>query len=147
MRLPVNNAVITSSYGMRQLNGKPQFHDGIDFISRANNMVFSISNGTVIYDKDNYRESFRFSDPKESGGNCVIVQFKNNSLTYYVRYWHLIENNVKKDQVISENYFIGRYGDVGLSYGAHLHIDLYIQGNTGWIKSNIEDFFRNNKVL
>jgi murein DD-endopeptidase MepM/ murein hydrolase activator NlpD len=132
MRYPVDNPVITSPYGKRILNGKEQFHDGIDFISRERNSVYSIANGIVIYDKDDYNEIKRWDvNLSDSGGNFVIISHNINNKNYFCRYLHLERNIVEKNQYINQSDLIGKYADVGYSFGAHLHFDCY---DDKWIK-------------
>jgi len=118
--------IITSPYGDRTLKGKKQFHSGLDFISETNeNTVFAIYDGWVTYDQDNYDESLRWVDRHHSGGNMVIIKHRINDVSYYARYLHLLDNYIKKDQPVKAGQKIGVYADVGISYGAHLHLDLY----------------------
>jgi murein DD-endopeptidase MepM/ murein hydrolase activator NlpD len=147
MRLPVNDYKITSGYGERILKGKKEFHDGIDFKSITDKNVYAVCDCVCSYDKDNYQESLRWSDPKESGGNCVIIDFRLGNTLFHMRYWHLTDNLVNAGQKLKEGDLIGHYGDVGYSFGAHLHNDLYMQSKNKWEKINIEDFYKTCKLL
>ena len=122
---PVNNHIITSPYGERVLQGKKQFHNGIDFISRDDNRVFSIADGIVVYDMDDYDHLKRWIDLKHSAGNYMIIQHHIGNEDYYVRYLHLEYNLKQKGESVKIGELIGKYGDYGISYGAHLHIDCY----------------------
>ena len=146
MRLPVDNAVITSHYGPRKLNGKEEFHDGLDFISRENNNVFAICDSVCSYDMDNYNDALRWTDKHHSAGNMFIIDFVLNNTLFHMRYLHISDNLVKQGQQIKEGELLGHYADVGYSFGAHLHNDLYMQSD-GWLKINIEDFYKNLKLL
>lgn len=147
MRLPVDNYKITSPYGERILNGKKEFHDGIDFKSIINNNVYSICDCICSYDMDNYDESLRWTDKHHSGGNMVIVDFQLGNTLFHMRYLHLIDNLIKQKQKIKEGMLIGHYGDVGYSFGAHLHNDLYMQSIDKWIKIDIDNFYKTCKLL
>lgn len=125
MIYPVRNFVITSSYGNRILNGKKQFHDGIDFISRENNIVLAVTDGVVEFDEDNYEDAKRWVDIKHSAGNYLIIRHAINGEIYYCRYLHLGENFVSKGDTVEGGQKIGTYADAGISYGAHLHFDVY----------------------
>lgn len=138
MRLPVNQFRITSHYGMRTLQGKEQFHDGIDFVSNENSNVYSPFDGICSYDMDNYEEAKRWTDNHMSGGNMVIVDYVIDNLLYHMRFLHLNPNFISQGQGIPEGVRIGNYADVGISYGAHLHNDLYSED---WKKLNIEEFY------
>ena len=125
--LPVRFAKITSEYGkLRTLpDGKTGVHDGIDFISTSDSkLVFSICDGFVVYDFDDYCHLKRYEKPN-TGGNMVIVTAVVNNKTYHIRYLHLIKNFVTKGQRVAEGTILGEYGDVGYSFGAHLHLDVY----------------------
>ena len=139
MRLPVNNPVITSRYGWRILNGQRQWHNGIDLISRESSKVYSpFPDGVVVYDMDNYNELTRWSDAHMSGGNMICIQYIVNGIKYYMRFLHLGINIVFNGQKVSEGQELGYYANVGISYGAHTHNDLY---DEKWVNLNIEEFY------
>lgn len=124
MRHPVNNHIITSKYGERVLNGVKEFHPGVDYVGEAK-LVYAMEDGKVTTDKDNYDESKRWNkDMPDSLGNVVIIQHGD----YYVRYCHLATNNVSVGDTVKRGDKIGVYGDVGYSFGAHLHVDAWTLG-------------------
>jgi murein DD-endopeptidase MepM/ murein hydrolase activator NlpD len=142
---PLKDLKITSHYGLRSLDGKMQFHDGIDLISTSgNNLVYSIFDGIVCYDFDFYNHALRFKDKKHSAGNYVIIKSIIDNDIFYIRYLHLIENFVTINQMIDSGQTIGKYGDVGYSFGAHLHIDMF---NRNWEKIDVESFLKKYEVL
>lgn len=123
---PVKSPVITSPYGWRSLHGQRQFHDGIDVISAiGDKSVYAICPGIVVHDVDYYDESKRWTDGRHSAGNMVIILHEVGELKFYLRYLHLVENYVSLRGIVEEGDPIGMYGDVGYSFGAHLHVDLY----------------------
>lgn len=138
MRYPVDDYKITSDYGWRKLNGEKQFHDGIDFVG-SSNAVYAISNGIVEYDQDDYNHELRWMDRHHSAGNMVIIRHTIGGEMYYVRYLHLAENTVSKNDFVNEGDIIGAYGDVGYSFGAHLHVDVY---DMKWKKKNPHIIFK-----
>jgi murein DD-endopeptidase MepM/ murein hydrolase activator NlpD len=131
--IPVKSPVVTSPYGPRVLNGQQQFHDGVDFVACGDNgsvgsadrTVSSIGPGEVIYDKDNYQEAGRWTNPEDSAGNMVIVKTAIGGAAYYVRYLHLGINRVSVGQRVEAGQALGTYADAGYSFGAHLHLDAY----------------------
>lgn len=126
MIAPVKHPIVTSPYGPRILNGKAENHQGIDMISGIDDKsVYSILPGKVILDFDQYVHQRRFSDKKMSAGNYVCIQYEFNNTVYYVRYLHLSENFVALGGLVDEGERIGLYGDVGYSFGAHLHFEVY----------------------
>ena len=120
---PVNNPIITSPYGWRKIQGKKQFHNGIDFISGDNDKsVFSILDGVCVYDMDDYAPELRWKAKKHSAGNYVIIKHEMDGKIYYFRYLHLGENYLSLNEKVTAGQIIGKYADAGISYGAHLHL-------------------------
>jgi murein DD-endopeptidase MepM/ murein hydrolase activator NlpD len=146
MIIPVEyNYIVTSPYGPRVLNGKKQNHKGIDFISDSGiRDVYSIADGIVTYDQDDYDEAKKWTDRHHSAGNMVIVRHELKDGLFYVRYLHLLENIVRKEQRVSEGEIIGEYANVGMSYGAHLHIDAY---DMHWKPYNITLLFNSGGII
>lgn len=129
---------ITSKYGWRTLNGKKQFHDGIDFASNVNNGVIAVHDGIIAYDQDDYDHSLRWIDRHHSAGNMFILDFLLGGSLYHLRYLHIVKNMVSKGDLVKTGAPLGVYGDVGISYGAHVHIDLY---DKNWKKIDPTNFF------
>lgn len=122
----VEKPIITSPYGWRYLKGEKQFHNGTDIVSQTNNrdVIFPLD-GIVVYDFDDYIHNKRFEDSKHSGGNYCIIKCKFQKDIYYIKLLHLVANFVELQQEVKAGDLIGRYGDVGYSFGAHLHISIY----------------------
>jgi murein DD-endopeptidase MepM/ murein hydrolase activator NlpD len=144
MILPVENYVITSHYGKRVLHGKEEFHAGVDFISRERRRVFAIAPGRCTYDMDNYQESLRWTDRKHSLGNFCIIDSIIDQKLLHIRYCHLVENFVYVGFKLEEGNYVGDYADVGLSYGAHLHLDAF---DEEWKVVNIEEILKDGGLL
>jgi len=136
---PVIAPVLTSDYGPRILNVVQQFHDGIDIVNAGQNVsdrlnpvntqVFAIAPGIVCYDFDKYDDRFRFDlqgHKEDSAGNMVIIDSEIEGIKYFIRYLHLIKNTVMQGDIIKTGQNIGDYADVGFSYGAHTHIDVFL---------------------
>jgi murein DD-endopeptidase MepM/ murein hydrolase activator NlpD len=139
MIYPVKNPIVTSGYGNRLLNGVKNFHDGIDFVSGSGDQtVFAVADGTVVYDFDAYDDALRWIDQKMGAGNYVILSHVFNGEIFFCRYIHLGGNTVSHGQKISEGSSIGVYADVGYSYGAHLHFDIY---DKNWKKIDPTPYF------
>lgn len=117
---------VTSGWGPRVLNGATQHHNGIDYISESGNRtVQAMAAGVVVYDQDNYDDTLRWTDPKHSAGNMIIIKSNIAGQDYYIRYLHLASNFVTINTAVTEGQAIGVYGDVGYSFGAHVHIDFF----------------------
>mgnify|MGYP001548217818 CR=1 FL=1 len=116
---------VTSPYGERIINGKKEFHTGIDYVNQNDDRrLVSIANGIVFADKDNYNHAKRYLDPEHSVGNFIILQHIINGKDYFSYYFHVEENYVSKDDVVEQGQIIGKYGDVGYGWGAHLHFEI-----------------------
>lgn len=137
IKAPVNNPKVTSPYGNGMLNGKPRFHDGIDFIGSSTD-VYAVAPGVVTYDFNDYDAAHRWDDPKHSAGNYIIIETRIDGKTYFCRYLHLGENYVSYGQEIKAGEKIGVYADAGYSFGAHLHFDMYTDK---WLKIDPTPFF------
>lgn len=123
---------ITSPYGQRTINGKPQFHKGIDYVNgdspknyHKDKSVIAICDGICVFDFDSYDDKKRWNDPEHSAGNMVVLEHVIDDKKYFIRYLHLAKNNVKLKQKVKKGDVIGEYGDAGISYGAHVHIDMW----------------------
>lgn len=107
---------VTSPYGNRSLG----YHRGID-ISGANasgSLVVAGATGTVT----------------EAGwstggyGNYVVIDHGNGIETLYA---HMLDNSlmVSPGDIVTKGQAIGRVGNTGYSFGAHLHFEVRINGN------------------
>lgn len=109
-------------------------HTGIDYIGR-DFRVYAICDGIVIKDFDDYDPRKRWTDRRHSAGNYVLISSMIHGKRIYHRYVHLGENNVDHGQPVKQGEQIGLYADVGQSFGAHLHFDMY---DENWNKPNPE---------
>lgn len=110
---PVSGKV-TSYFGTRILNGKIDFHNGIDIAAAAGTKIINPYNGII--------ESVFYN---AQGGNQVIIKHDNGLTTGYA---HLNSIEVIKGQKVKELQVLGTVGNTGVSTGAHLHFtvtDLY----------------------
>lgn len=119
MRLPLEDSVLTSSYGMRisPISGQWKMHHGIDMAAPKGTPVYSCKSGIVTTVKMN----------DNVYGNYVIVSHKNNMTSFYA---HLSEIDVHENQNITSGYLLGKVGQTGLATGPHLHFEIRIKGNS-----------------
>ncbi len=115
---------ITSSYGSRVINKKASFHHGIDVVGNAGKYnavdgVIAHSSGTVVEVVTNQKNNIG-SSGTESYGNYVKIKHEN----YFTLYAHLDTVYVKKGQVVKCGQLLGKMGNTGNSYGAHLHFEV-----------------------
>ena len=124
---------VGDGYGWRKLQGRRNWHNGIDYTTAAdtgpgsvcNRAVLAMADGVVVFDKDNYNHGLRYTVPEHTGGNMVIVRSVIDGSSYYIRYLHLVGNSVSHGELVSEGQIIGEYGDAGYSFGPHLHVDFW----------------------
>lgn len=121
---------ISSGYGERKdpnpkNKGKVQFHDGIDLVSTTGICkVFAIADGIVEYDRDNYDHSKRWEigGPNTVGNRIVLLHELPDGTKWRSLYFHLVVNNLSLGQKVKVGDLIGVHGDVGYSFGSHLHL-------------------------
>ncbi len=107
---------VTSPFGSRSLG----YHRGID-ISGANasgKLVVAGASGTVTeagWNTGGY-------------GNYVVISHGNGVETLYA---HMLDNSlmVSPGDVVQKGQTIGRVGNTGYSFGAHLHFEVRVNGN------------------
>ncbi len=142
MHLPVSNALLTSEEGWRQnpIPGQAglQYHDGRDYgcPGHANQSVFAMWAGTVVYDMDNYEDCKRWTDARHSIGNFVTIKSTIAGVEFFIRYCHMGKNYVNLGDQVNEGQIIGAYADVGQSNAPHVHVDAYLASN--WQKVSIK---------
>lgn len=97
-------------------------HIGIDlgWQTVQNDGILAHSGGTVVF-----RQTRRVNAPGSKGnasyGNCVKLLHPNG---YYTLYAHLSDVDVEDGQKVEKGQQIGRMGNTGNSYGAHLHFEV-----------------------
>lgn len=103
---------ITSGFGTRKdpLNGKRQFHCGIDISANVGMKVRAAADGRVI-----------FSGWKPGYGNVVIVRHDGGYITVYA---HNSKNLVSGESRVKRGEDIARSGMTGAVTGAHLHFEI-----------------------
>ena len=131
-KLPISGGtIITSGYGNRTLNGALSKHAGIDFRGAEGTEIRSANTGTVV-------EIFDEPDKNTGRGHCVIVESTSDKVygkTTKIRtiYMHMKEKPpVSKGSTVTKGSdVIGKVGNTGASYGAHLHFGVISDGSDG----------------
>ncbi|WP_311878683.1 M23 family metallopeptidase [Microbacterium forte] len=116
---PFPLAYVTSEYGYRASG----FHEGIDLSggpASSGEPIPSAGAGTVVTSVTLH----------EGWGNYVVVDHGtdadgNNLRTLYA---HMIEPGVPVGTVVDRGDTLGRVGNTGNSYGAHLHFETWVNG-------------------
>ncbi len=105
---------ITSPYGVRVLNGRKEFHAGIDIGGPTGTNIVAAESGRVSY--TGYMRGF---------GNVIILSHDGG---YSTVYGHNSVNLVKKGQYVKKGSIIGKVGRTGNATGSHLHFEIRLGG-------------------
>lgn len=113
--LPVQSAV-TSYFGSRRSYGYGfgSYHAGTDFDGEVGMPVVAPSPGVVV-----------LAEPLVVRGHAILIDHGWGIVTGY---WHLSSINVEVGQAVAAGELIGLLGNTGLSTGAHLHWELWVNG-------------------
>ena len=107
---------VTSPRGWRTLNGKRDYHKGIDLVGADDTTVYSVCAGTV-------RTAFQAN----GAGNYVVVTMSDGRRVFYM---HLASFKVKTGDTVRVGQAIGVMGNTGYSFGAHTHLELRPAGTS-----------------
>lgn len=113
---PLENRVITSSFGMRHhpLTKVKSFHKGSDLRAKIGTKIFTTADGIV--------SSASYS---ALSGNQIVVL---HNFGFETRYSHLKEMLVSVGEVTRKGDLIGYSGNTGRSLAAHLHYEIRYLG-------------------
>lgn len=123
MILPYKGTVrVTSPFGWRTLNGKREYHKGIDLVG-TDKTVRAVVGGvvgqsTIITDHTNRTSEW---------GNYVRVDGEDGRLYYYC---HLAQRLVSRGDRVSVGDALGIEGSTGKSTGSHLHFEVRENGKS-----------------
>jgi murein DD-endopeptidase MepM/ murein hydrolase activator NlpD len=125
---PFPSSPITSGFGPRG----GSFHYGIDFFPGEGTPIGAIADGVVTY-----------AGAGSGGwGNYVTVQHNINGTVVESLYAHMQWGSVSvaQGQAVSVGQFLGAVGATGRAYGAHLHLELKVNGTNvdpyAWLQAN-----------
>jgi murein DD-endopeptidase MepM/ murein hydrolase activator NlpD len=115
-RMPLENMVLTSSYGMRNhpVLGKRRKHNGVDLAAPRGTPVYATADGKI-------EMAQRYS----SYGNYVQIAHGGE---YETRYAHLSSYTVAEGDMVHKGELIGYVGSTGRSTGPHLHYEVRLEG-------------------
>ncbi len=113
---PVSTAykVISSPFGNRTVNGRPNFHYGVDIPAPAGSNVYASQSGVVVYAEWHY-----------SYGNYVVI---NHGGGYTTLYAHNTSLAVSAGQTVEQGQVIAYVGQTGSAYGNHCHFEVRFNG-------------------
>lgn len=111
---PMNLGYLTAPYGYSSVYGS-SWHSGMDMSTYHwdEGNIYSISDGWVA-----------FADYNGTMGNVVMIHHNINGNPYTSIYMHLREIDVSAGQYVNKDTVIGKMGETGAAYGAHLHLSL-----------------------
>ncbi len=112
---PVESS-ISSYFGSRRSYGRAfsSFHMGNDFRVEVGTPVRAPASGVVV-----------LAEPLTVRGNAVILDHGWGVMTGY---WHLSRLEVAVGQHVAQGQVIAETGNTGLSTGAHLHWEMWVNG-------------------
>jgi len=118
----IGSAVTTSNFGWRlhPVLGNWIMHSGRDLAAPEGTPVVAVLAGKVVS-----------SGP--AGGYGLAIEIEHGGIQRRTLYGHLSELYVKEGARVSQGEVIGRVGSTGLSTGPHLHFEMRIPQDGGWV--------------
>ena len=112
---------VTSPFGRRTLNGKPDDHKGIDVVGITDKHVCAVAGGQVVTSKIVTDKSNRTWE----WGNFVCILGDDGRMYYYC---HLSKRLVSVGRRVEAGQHIGIEGNTGYSFGSHCHFEVRENG-------------------
>jgi len=124
----IGSAVTTSPFGWRlhPILGSWIMHSGRDFATPEGTPVVAALSGQVVSSGD-------------AGGYGLAVEIEHGNPVRRTLYGHLSELYVKAGDRVRQGEVIGRVGSTGLSTGPHLHFELRLPQEGGWVATDPGD--------
>jgi murein DD-endopeptidase MepM/ murein hydrolase activator NlpD len=125
---------MSSGFGYRSApcNGCSSMHQGLDFNPGMGAPIGAVAAGTV-----------RVSGTYFSYGTAVIIDHEIDGRKVSTLYGHMIPGSspLRVGQRVAAGEFIGKVGNSGISTGAHLHLEVLMDGTlpvdpAAWIESH-----------
>ena len=113
---PSKGGWVSSLFGFRTdpLNGKREFHEGMDFAGTPGTPITAVAAGIVTW-----------SGPRYGYGNLIEV---SHGKGYITRYAHNSKNLVSVGEKVEKGEVIGLMGNTGRSTGPHVHFEVLHYG-------------------
>lgn len=121
----IGSAVTTSNFGWRlhPILGSWIMHSGRDFAAPEGTPVVAALSGQVVSSGD-------------AGGYGLAIEIEHGRPMRRTLYGHLSELYVKPGDNVRQGEVIGRVGSTGLSTGPHLHFELRLPQDGGWVATD-----------
>ncbi|MFW3505583.1 peptidoglycan DD-metalloendopeptidase family protein [Aerococcus viridans] len=97
-------------YRTNPVNGKSEFHNGMDYAVPSGTPILAVKNGTV-----------EETGSSSSAGNYVYVKMEDG---LSAGYYHLSAINVSIGDSVKAGDTLGKVGSTGMSTGPHLHFEI-----------------------
>jgi murein DD-endopeptidase MepM/ murein hydrolase activator NlpD len=110
---PVPGAVIGAHFG--EYGSWSRYHTGIDFRAAYGTPIRAVKSGVVLY----------AGNSGDWAGNHVAIKHGDSKTTMSS---HMSSMAVRAGQTVQAGQVIGRVGETGRAFGAHLHFELYPEG-------------------
>lgn len=123
---------ISSPYGPRVIDGKEEFHKGIDFKCPVGTIVYASEDGAAF--RCGYQNPFNEHDGFGLRVWQEIERIENEKkVRYYVFYAHLSKILIEEGSHIKKGQEIGLSGNTGRSTGPHLHLGAREKDTGNWL--------------
>lgn len=121
----IGSAVTTSPFGWRlhPVLGSWIMHSGRDLAAPEGTPVVAALSGRVL-------------SSGEAGGYGLAIELEHERPQRRTLYGHLSELYVKPGDTVRQGEVIGRVGSTGLSTGPHLHFELRLPQDGGWVATD-----------
>jgi murein DD-endopeptidase MepM/ murein hydrolase activator NlpD len=135
IRWPFPAAVpISSGYGHRQAPcaSCSSDHRGLDFNPGDGSPIYTVAAGVVV---ESHNDRWGF-------GRWIVIRHNVNGLEFDSVYAHMQRDSVslKVGDTVEVAEYVGRVGSTGTSTGAHLHLEIHVNGVQvdpfTWLKAN-----------
>lgn len=113
---------ITSPYGNRVLNGKPEFHKGVDLVGIDDKTVYAPCDGVIGTSTRVYVGA------TAEWGNYIRLDSADGKYSIFM--CHLKSRAVVKGQKVTKGQKLGVMGNTGYSFGAHTHFEVRKKGTS-----------------
>lgn len=125
----IGSAIATSDFGWRlhPVLGSWLMHAGRDLAAPEGTPVVAALAGRVV-------------SSGLAGGYGLAVEIEHQRPLRRTLYGHLSELYAKEGEWVKQGEVIGRVGSTGLSTGPHLHFELRLPENGGWVAVDPGDF-------
>jgi murein DD-endopeptidase MepM/ murein hydrolase activator NlpD len=111
--LPVPSGVIGAHFG--EYGMWSRYHTGLDFRAAYGTPIRAVKSGVVLY----------AGNSGNWAGNHVAIKHADGKTTMYS---HMSSMSARVGQTVQAGQVIGRVGETGRAFGAHLHFELYPVG-------------------